>query len=70
MSTTGMEVGGLNFTAKEQYRLNACYANIKAALDELAQVKNKDRELIHIQHQFYVIEDTLHQYVGPYKEGK
>lgn len=50
--------------------MNACYANIKAALDELAQVKNKDRELIHIQHQFYVIEDTLHQYVGPYKEGK
>ena len=61
----------IGFTPKEQHRLNTCYANFKAALDELAQVQNKDHVLIRLQHQFYSIEDTLHQYVGPYKkEGK
>ena len=51
--------------------MNACYANFKAALDELAQIQNKDGILTRLQHQFYSIEDTLHQYVGPCKkEGK
>lgn len=61
----------MNFTAKEQHKMNACYANFKAALDELAQIQNKDGILTRLQHQFYSIEDTLHQYVGPCKkEGK
>ena len=58
----------MSFTVKEQHRLNECYANFKAALDELAQIKNKDSVLIRLQHQFYCIEDTLHQYVGPSKK--
>lgn len=49
--------------------MNACYANFKTALDELAQIQHKDSVLIHIQRQFYNIEDTLHQYVGPHKKG-
>ena len=57
-----------DFTKREQHRMNTCYANFKAALDELAQIKNKDSVLIHIQLQFYSIEDTLHQYIGPSKK--
>ena len=57
-----------DFTKHEQHRMNTCYANFKAALDELAQIKNKDSVLIHIQRQFYSIEDTLHQYIGPSKK--
>ena len=55
-------------TAVEQHRINKCYANLKAALDELALIQHKDSALIAVQHKLYNIEDTLHQYVGPSKE--
>lgn len=58
----------MGMTKGEQIRLNACYANLKSALDELALIQHKDSVLIHVQHQFYTIEDILHQYVGPYKK--
>ena len=61
--------GVIIVTSKEQLHLNMCYANLKAALDELALIRDKDRVLARIQNQFYVIEDTLHQYVGPVKKG-
>ena len=59
----------MTFTANEQHRLNRCYANIKAALDELARLEHKDYGLISVQHKMYDIEDILHQYVGPTNEG-
>ena len=57
------------FTAHEQHRLNRCYVNLKAALDELARIENKDTTLINLQRKFYTIEDILHQYVQPVKKG-
>ena len=61
----------MTFTPAEQHRINRCYAYLKAALDELALVEHKDSVLISVQHRFYSMEDTLHQYVGPaQKEAK
>ena len=51
-------------TAKEQHRLNTCYAQLKSALDELVLIQNKDATLMNVQHKLYGLEDTLH-YVGP-----
>ena len=55
-------------TPVEQHRINKCYANLKAALDELALIQHKDSALIAVQHKMYSMEDTLHQYVGPSKK--
>ena len=62
--------GGVSvkFTAVEQHRINKCYAHMKAALDELAQILHKDSALITVQHNMYCMEDTLHQYVIPVKK--
>ena len=57
-------------TPNEQYRLNTCYVNLKAALDELAQIQHKDSALTAVQHKLYAIEDTLHQYIGPIRRDK
>lgn len=43
---------------------------MKAALDEIAQIEHKDTTLINVQHKFYALEDTLHQYVGPVRKEK
>lgn len=48
--------------------MNRCYADLKAALDELALIEHKDFVLTAVQHKLYGIEDTLHQYVGPVKK--
>lgn len=51
-------------TKREQRRIDSAYANVKAALDEIAQVLDKDKYLIGVQSTLYALEDTLYQYVS------
>ena len=57
-------------TAQDQLHINAAYADIKAALDELAQTRNKDRVLEHMQAKLYALEDTIYEYVGPVRRAE
>lgn len=52
-------------TRRDQMRINRAYANIKAALDELAQIPGKDKYLQHMQAKLYAMEDVIYQYVAP-----
>jgi len=51
-------------TRAEQTHIDAAYANVKSAMDELAQVFDKDKYLIKIQSALYKMEDMLYQYVS------
>lgn len=54
----------------DQLRIQVAYTRIKDALDEVALIRNKDSMLINVQHTLYRLEDVLHQYIIPTKEGK
>lgn len=49
-------------TREEQTHVDNAYANVYAAMNELAQVFNKDKYLIQIQSALYKMEDMLYQY--------
>ena len=51
-------------TKREQAHIDTAYANVKSAMDELAQVLDKDRYLIQIQSALYKMEDMLYQYIS------
>lgn len=55
-------------TRAEQYQINVAYAKLHEALNAICQVRDKDVHLLHVQHQMYVMEDTLYQYMT--KEDK
>ena len=57
-------------TAQDQMHINAAYASIKAALDEIAMARNKDRVLEHMQNKLYAMEDTLYEYVAPIRRAE
>ena len=48
----------------DQNHINDAYANVKAALNELVQVREMDGELHRLLKDMYRFEDTLWQYVG------
>lgn len=52
----------------DQHRINRAYAKLHEALNEICQVRDKDVHLLHVQHEMYVMEDTLYQYMT--KEDK
>lgn len=51
-------------TRTEQMHIDAAYANVKTAMDELAQVLDKDKYLMLVQNKLYALEDTLYQYIS------
>ena len=51
-------------TREEQAHIDRAYANIRTAMDELVQVRDKDRYLIKIQGALYKMEDMLYQYAS------
>lgn len=55
-------------TKNEQAHIDTAYASVKGAMDELAQVLDKDKYLIQIQSALYKMEDMLYQYISnPHK---
>ena len=52
----------------DQHRINVAYAKLHEALNEICQIRDKDVHLLHVQHEMYVMEDTLYQYMT--KEDK
>ena len=48
---------------RDQYRINVAYAKLHEALNAICQIRDKDVHLLHVQHQMYVAEDTLYQYM-------
>lgn len=54
----------MNMTTNEQAHIDTSYASVKNAMDELAQVLNKDKYLIQIQSALYKMEDMLYQYIS------
>lgn len=55
-------------TREEQTHINTAYALVHEALNAICQVRDKDVHLLHVQHEMYVMEDTLYQYMT--KEDK
>lgn len=53
----------------DQGRINVAYAKLHEALNEICQIRDKDVHLLHVQHEMYVMEDTLYQYMTT-KEDK
>ena len=51
-------------TKSEQMHIDAAYADVKNAMDELAQVLDKDKYLMLVQNKLYALEDTLYQYIS------
>lgn len=51
-------------TKNEQAHIDTAYASVKGAMDELAQVLDKDKYLIQIQSALYKMEDMLYQYIS------
>lgn len=47
----------------DQHRINVAYAKLHEALNEICQIRDKDVHLLHVQHEMYVMEDTLYQYM-------
>ena len=52
-------------TRTDQLQINLAYASIKAALDALALVREKDNYIAHMLRTLYAMEDTIHEYVAP-----
>lgn len=46
----------------DKMHLLECYIHVRAALDEMLQVKKKDKYLIQMQGALYKMEDLLFQY--------
>lgn len=57
-------------TKREQAHIDTAYANVKSAMDELAQVLDKDKYLIQIQSALYKMEDMLYQYISNPKKRR
>lgn len=47
---------------RDQAHIDIAYIRVKDALDELAQVLDKDKYLMLVQNKLYALEDTLYQY--------
>ena len=46
----------------DKFHLLDCYVNVRAALDDILKVQQKDKYLIQIQSALYKMEDMLFQY--------
>lgn len=51
-------------TREDKDHINAAYAALHDALNEVCMVRDKDRVLIHMQNVLYALEDTLYEYIG------
>lgn len=60
----------MKMTRNEQAHIDAAYAHVKTAMDELAQVLNKDKYLMLVQNKLYALEDTLYQYISNPKKRR
>lgn len=54
---------------RDQHNIRIAFANLHEALNAICQVRNLDVHLLHVQHEMYVMEDTLYQYMTT-KEDK
>lgn len=60
----------MKMTRSEQAHIDAAYAHVKSAMDELAQVFGKDKYLMLVQNKLYALEDTLYQYISNPKKRR
>ena len=57
-------------TDREQKHIDRAYGSVRDALDELAQVLNKDKTLRQMQGALYRMEDVLWQYASEDKKRR